>query len=73
VCQTGGPLCRRSLLTPAEAAEVAAIEHQRDVLACRSDVGYCDRSLLSASEAKEVANAKRHRNALACYAGDRFL
>ena len=53
-----------------EAKQVANIEYERNLLACRSGDGYCDDSLLSPSDSREVATAQRQRNALACEAED---
>ena len=53
-CRGGGERCDYSLLSPSEAAGLAAVEHRRNHTACASGRGYCDRSRLTAAEAASM-------------------
>ncbi len=65
-CGYNTGICNERLLSPAEAAQVLAIQHRQNVLACGYETGPCNEGLLSPSEAAQV-NAIRHRqNVLAC-------
>jgi hypothetical protein len=53
-CRGGGDGCDYSLLTPSEAAALAATERVRNHTACQTGRGYCDRSRLTPLEAAAI-------------------
>ncbi len=65
-CIDGFETCNRSLLTSAQASQLADLQHEQNLWVCLTGIGECAHSTLTAGESKEVATLEQRRNVLAC-------
>lgn len=58
-CLDGIGPCDASLLTTAQARQIASLQHDRNLSWCLTGEGGCNHSLLTPTEAKQVAETQR--------------
>jgi hypothetical protein len=65
----GFATCNRSLLTKAQASQIAELQYDENLRGCLTGYSECDHSMLSVTDAKEVATLGERRSLLACETG----
>lgn len=65
-CLDGFATCNRSLLTEAQASEIAELKYDENLRGCLTGYYPCDVTSLTARDAEKVAQVQRRRNLLAC-------